>query len=86
MNYAFSNLLGAPYRGGNLVIHDNQLFSPVGNRVSQVRGQVPQAVKLPLPGPAVTNKRKPAVALTPHGVWLMRAGRPDSVSKLNFAP
>lgn len=39
MNYAFSNLLGAPYRGGNLVIHDNVLLSPVGNRVSQVGGR-----------------------------------------------
>jgi hypothetical protein len=37
MNYKFSSLLGAPYRGGNLVIHDNELLTPVGNRITQVR-------------------------------------------------
>jgi hypothetical protein len=37
MNYKFSSLLGAPYRGGNLLIHDNELLTPVGNRVTQVR-------------------------------------------------
>ena len=36
MNFAFSNLLGAPYRGGTLLIHDNELLTPVGNRVTQV--------------------------------------------------
>lgn len=35
MNYRFSNLLGAPYRGGNLLIHENELLTPVGNRVTQ---------------------------------------------------
>lgn len=37
MNYKFANLLGAPYRGGNLLLHGPELLSPVGNRVSQVR-------------------------------------------------
>jgi hypothetical protein len=37
MNFKFSNLLGAPYRGGNFVLTDRELLSPVGNRVSQVR-------------------------------------------------
>jgi periodic tryptophan protein 2 len=36
MNYQFANLLGAPYRGGNLLLHGPELLSPVGNRVSQV--------------------------------------------------
>jgi periodic tryptophan protein 2 len=36
MNYVFANLLGAPYRGGNLLLHGAELLSPVGNRVSQV--------------------------------------------------
>jgi periodic tryptophan protein 2 len=36
MNYKFSNLLGAPYRGGTLLIHGNELLTPVGNRVTQV--------------------------------------------------
>ena len=37
MEYKFSSLLGAPYRGGNLVIHGDELLTPVGNRVSLVR-------------------------------------------------
>eukprot|EP00798_Chlamydomonas_sp_ICE-L_P014242 gene14242-20214_t len=36
MNFKMTNLLGAPYRGGNLVMHENELLSPVGNRVGQV--------------------------------------------------
>jgi periodic tryptophan protein 2 len=36
MNYKFANLLGAPYRGGNVILHNSELLSPVGNRVSQV--------------------------------------------------
>ncbi len=36
MNYAFSNLLGAPYRGGTLLYHEDDLLSPLGNRVSVV--------------------------------------------------
>jgi periodic tryptophan protein 2 len=37
MNFAFSNLLGAPYRGGTLLIHGSELLTSVGNRVGQVR-------------------------------------------------
>ena len=47
MDYRFAALLGAPYRGGNLLIHDNELLTPVGNRVTQV-GQCFYAC-LPLP-------------------------------------
>ncbi|PRW59321.1 periodic tryptophan 2-like protein [Chlorella sorokiniana] len=36
MDYRFAALLGAPYRGGNLLIHDNELLTPVGNRVTQI--------------------------------------------------
>ena len=36
MNFAFSNLLGAPYRGGNLTFDGKELLSAVGNRVSLV--------------------------------------------------
>ena len=38
MDYTFANLLGAPYRGGNLLLHGPELLSPVGNKVSQVCG------------------------------------------------
>ncbi len=37
MDFRFSNLLGAPYRGGTLLLHENTLLSPVGNRVTQAR-------------------------------------------------
>lgn len=47
MNYRFSNLLGAPYRGGNVVLHGNELLSPVGNRVSQVGSAYRPAWMLP---------------------------------------
>lgn len=33
MNYKFGNLLGAPYRGGDVVLRDSELLCPVGNRV-----------------------------------------------------
>lgn len=36
MNFKFSNLLGSPYRGGNLVLVDSDLLSAGGNRVLQV--------------------------------------------------
>lgn len=37
MNYRFTNLLGAPYRGGTLALAGDTLFTPVGNRVGTVR-------------------------------------------------
>lgn len=40
MDYRFAALLGAPYRGGNLLIHGNELLTPVGNRVTQVGSTV----------------------------------------------
>lgn len=33
MNYNFSNLLGASYRGGSVILRGNELVSPVGNRI-----------------------------------------------------
>ena len=54
-DFSFSNLLGAPYRGGTLLLQDNWLFSPVGNRVTRVRA---------LPG---GNSRHTARRLTPEG-------------------
>ncbi len=53
MNFRFSNLLGAAYRGGNLLIHDNELLSPVGNRVGQVRrGDAGELPATPMPAAA----------------------------------
>jgi hypothetical protein len=38
-DFRFANLLGAPYRGGTLLLHGNTLLSPVGNRVTQARSR-----------------------------------------------
>ena len=35
-HYRFNNLLGAPYRGGNLCMSGNHLLTSVGNRVMEV--------------------------------------------------
>ncbi len=37
MDYSFAALMGAPYRGGSLVMHDDVLLSAAGNRVTEVR-------------------------------------------------
>ena len=44
MEFRFANLMGAPYRGGNLLIVGSELLSPVGNRVSQVQAPVDTVV------------------------------------------
>lgn len=36
MEYEFKNLLGAPYRGGTLLLHGTKLISPAGNRLTEV--------------------------------------------------
>ena len=36
MDFKFQNLLGAPYKGGDIRITGDTLLSPVGNQVSQV--------------------------------------------------
>lgn len=36
MDYEFKNLLGAPYRGGTLLLHGTKLISPAGNRLTEV--------------------------------------------------
>ena len=38
MNFRFTNLLGAPYRGGTILLSKgDSLLAPVGNRVNEVR-------------------------------------------------
>lgn len=67
MNYTFTNLLGAPYRGGSILIQDDTLLCPAGNRIREVdlrnatslthRQQNPQQVE--------------TVALSPDGGLLL---------------
>lgn len=40
MNFRFTNLLGAPYRGGTILLSNgDSLLAPVGNRVNEVRAE-----------------------------------------------
>ncbi|XP_021298575.1 periodic tryptophan protein 2 homolog [Herrania umbratica] len=68
MNYRFQNLLGAPYRGGNVVITQNtNLISPLGNRVSVTDLVKSQTVTLPIQ--SSSNIRR--IAASPDGVFLL---------------
>ncbi|GER48410.1 periodic tryptophan protein 2 [Striga asiatica] len=68
MNYRFQNLLGAPYRGGNVVVVNNtQLISPVGNRVSVT--DLVKSETITLPCQASTNLRR--IAASSDGVFLL---------------
>jgi hypothetical protein len=74
MDYQFSNLLGAPYRGGNLVIHGTELLSPVGNRVSQV----------PAPGMQTLASAVAAALFLSRFVYML-ADRPGPVHQSDSA-
>nr|XP_023881876.1 periodic tryptophan protein 2 [Quercus suber]POE73777.1 periodic tryptophan protein 2 [Quercus suber] len=68
MNYRFQNLLGAPYRGGNVVISNNTLLiSPVGNRVSVTDLIKSQTLTLPIQSSADISR----LAVSPDGVFLI---------------
>eukprot|EP00897_Mesotaenium_endlicherianum_P009036 jgi/Mesen1/8160/ME000438S07262 len=68
MNYEFSNLLGAPYRGGNVLLHsDTQLLTPVGNRVNVIDLENSETVTLPFENGVNISR----IALSPNGVLLL---------------
>ncbi|KAK9810682.1 hypothetical protein WJX73_010596 [Symbiochloris irregularis] len=67
MNYKFSNLLGAPYRGGNLVFHDADLLSAVGNRIAMVDLVGSTSATLPME----SLKQLRTLALSPDGIQLL---------------
>lgn len=68
MNYRFQNLLGAPYRGGNVVVVNNmRLVSPVGNRVSVT--DLNKSETLTLPCQSSSNLCR--IAASPDGVFLL---------------
>ena len=62
-HYRFNNLLGAPYRGGNLCLRGHHLISSVGNRVSEVDLQLSSSTTLPCEN--LTEIR--CVAVSPSG-------------------
>ncbi|GMH15933.1 hypothetical protein Nepgr_017774 [Nepenthes gracilis] len=68
MNFRFQNLLGAPYRGGNVVVSNNHLLiSPVGNRVSVT--DLLKSETLTLPFQASSNISR--IAVSPDGLFLL---------------
>lgn len=68
MNYRFQNLLGAPYRGGNVVItNNNLLISPVGNRVTITDLVKSQTITLPVQSSSDICR----LAASPDGVFLL---------------
>ncbi|KAI8469923.1 MAG: WD40 repeat-like protein [Monoraphidium minutum] len=67
MNYDFANLLGAPYRGGNLLLHGPELLSPVGNRVSQINLAHSTSQTLPFEN----LKQTRTLCLSPDGSLLL---------------
>ncbi|MQM11932.1 hypothetical protein Taro_044846 [Colocasia esculenta] len=68
MNFRFQNLLGAPYRGGNVVISENSLLlSPVGNRVAVT--DLVKSETLTLPFEASSNIAR--IAASPDGNFLL---------------
>ncbi|KAK7311851.1 hypothetical protein RJT34_10268 [Clitoria ternatea] len=68
MNYRFQNLLGAPYRGGNVVVSNNTLLlSPVGNRVSVTDLLKSEAITLPIQSSSNISR----IAVSPDGTFLL---------------
>lgn len=64
MNFKFVNLLGAAYRGGNVLIADNtKLLTPVGNRVSAIDLAKSETVTHPFQN----SKNIVRIAVTPNG-------------------
>ena len=66
-HYQFSNLLGAPYRGGSLVMTGNRLLTPVGNRVTEVDLTMSSSKTLPFEN--LTQVR--SLAVSPDGGTLI---------------
>eukprot|EP01025_Chloroclados_australasicus_P005925 TRINITY_DN1192_c0_g1_i5.p1 TRINITY_DN1192_c0_g1~~TRINITY_DN1192_c0_g1_i5.p1 ORF type:complete len:967 (-),score=113.08 TRINITY_DN1192_c0_g1_i5:314-3214(-) len=67
MNFGFSALLGAPYRGGNAVLRDKVLLCPAGNRINQL--DLTQSCGSTLP--FENSKQIQTLCLSPDGVILM---------------
>ncbi|XP_074285604.1 periodic tryptophan protein 2 [Silene latifolia] len=78
MNYRFQNLLGAPYRGGNVVVsQNNRLISPVGNRISVT--DLVKSETLTLPCQSSANIAR--IAVSPDGNFILAV---DDNSRAQF--
>lgn len=69
MDYAFSNLLASPYRGGNIVLRDDTLLCAAGNRVREVelRGAASRTHAFEAPHQA-RRRRRPCLLLASGGL------------------
>ncbi|XP_052183465.1 periodic tryptophan protein 2 [Diospyros lotus] len=68
MNFRFHNLLGAPYRGGNVVVSNNTLLiSAVGNRISVTDLVKSETTTLP----CQSSSNVARIAVSPDGVFLL---------------
>ncbi|KAF6164535.1 hypothetical protein GIB67_025361 [Kingdonia uniflora] len=68
MNFRFQNLLGAPYRGGNVVISNNSLLiSPIGNRISITDLIKNETITLP----CESSSNIARIAVSPDGNFLL---------------
>ncbi|KAK3273321.1 U3 snoRNP protein [Cymbomonas tetramitiformis] len=80
MDYKFSNLLGAPYRGGNVELSGTMLLSPVGNRVTEVN--LTHATSTTLPSQNISTIR--TIALSPNGAHLITFDVDGRALLINF--
>ncbi|GFR41863.1 hypothetical protein Agub_g2644, partial [Astrephomene gubernaculifera] len=79
MNFTFSNLIGAPYRGGTLLICNNELLTPVGNRVGQV--SLTESTSKCLPFENLTQIR--VLCVSPDGALLMSVDKDGRALLIN---
>lgn len=67
MDYKFSNLLGVPYRGGNLQFWGDKLLGPAGNRVRELGLGDASSLTFPFESPHQIQ----VVVLSPDGSLLL---------------
>lgn len=67
MDYKFSNLLGVPYRGGNLLFSGDKLLGPAGNRVREIGLNDASSQTFPFESPHQVQ----VVVLSPDGSLLL---------------
>uniref|UniRef100_A0A1D1ZDQ3 Periodic tryptophan protein 2 n=1 Tax=Anthurium amnicola TaxID=1678845 RepID=A0A1D1ZDQ3_9ARAE len=78
MSFLFQNLLGAPYRGGNVVVSDNSLLlSSVGNRLSATDLLKSETRTLPFESSSNISR----IAVSPDGCFLLAV---DDASRALF--
>lgn len=80
MNFKFQRLLGAPYRGGNVLFSGSELLTPAGNRVSLV--DLTQGVTSTLPFQNL--KGITTLAISPDGSLLVSVDEAGRALLINY--